>query len=73
MRRLAAHIVETIPSVADLAYTLSERRSRHAWVAVTSARTVIKLVDRLHEPLRQPSHSSKRPRLGFVFNGQGAQ
>lgn len=73
MRRLAAHIVETIPSVADLAYTLSERRSRHAWVAVTSARTVIELVDRLQEPLRTPSHSSKRPRLGFVFNNQGAQ
>lgn len=73
MRRLAAHIVESIPSVADLAYTLSERRSRHAWVAVIPARTVSELADRLQEPARKPSHSSKRPRLGFVFNGQGAQ
>lgn len=73
MRRLAAHIVEPMPSVADLAYTLSERRSKHAWVAAIPARTVSELVDRLQEPARKPSHSTKRPRLGFVFNGQGAQ
>ena len=42
-------------------------------VAAIPATTVSELADRLQEPARKPSHSSKRPRLGFVSNGQGAQ
>lgn len=73
MRRLAAHITETLPSAGDLAYTLSERRSRHPWVTAVRARSIGELAERLQEPERKALHAYKRPRLGFVFNGQGAQ
>ena len=39
MRRFADHIVKSPAPAADLAYTLSERRSMHPWVSAISART----------------------------------
>lgn len=71
--RFADHIVKSPVSPADLAYTLSERRSLHPWVSAVSASNLEELADRLRETVRKPSSSSRRPRLGFVFNGQGAQ
>jgi len=69
----ATHVGTTKPSVSDLAYTLAHRRSMHAWVAAVRARTIDELAERLRDPLIKPSSTSKRPRLAFVFNGQGAQ
>ena len=69
----ATHVGTTKPSVSDLAYTLAHRRSKHPWVAAVRARTIDELAERLRDPLIKPSSTSKRPRLAFVFNGQGAQ
>ncbi|KAK9800099.1 hypothetical protein SCARD494_01892 [Seiridium cardinale] len=73
MRRLADHIINTPPLPSDLAYTLSERRSLHSWITAIPANSIGELVERLQEPVSKPFHAYKRPRLGFVFNGQGAQ
>ncbi|KAI0437216.1 putative polyketide synthase [Xylaria telfairii] len=63
--------------MARLAYTLSERRSRLQWKTFTVASTPEELADALdasseenHAPVVQ---SSRSPRIGFVFTGQGAQ
>lgn len=57
----------------NLAYTLGQRRSRFPWVAATSARNPSELIEMLDSKQFKPGHSAKVPRLGFVFNGQGAQ
>lgn len=59
----------------DLAYTLAERRSRFPWRATVSARNLEELCDRWESPTMKAVNSTRRPvkRLGFVFNGQGAQ
>lgn len=61
--------------LADLAYTLTQRRSQFAWRTVVSADSVDELRSALKEPTLSPSQASlaKVPRLGFVFTGQGAQ
>ncbi|GFF95380.1 hypothetical protein CNMCM8927_008449 [Aspergillus lentulus] len=56
-------------SLRDLAYTLSERRSRHYHraFAITSSTTLdLRTLNRGHI-------SGQKPRIGFVFTGQGAQ
>ncbi|KAJ5338978.1 hypothetical protein N7452_005706 [Penicillium brevicompactum] len=73
MRQFAAHITQTHPSPSDLAYTLTERRSKHNWVAAVRAKTIDELAERLANPTQKPLSAAKLPRLGFVFNGQGAQ
>ncbi|KAK1988400.1 type I polyketide synthase [Colletotrichum cereale] len=75
---LAAHLRHLIDtgtdlSLDDLAYTLAERRSRLGSVAAVKARTLNQLLDGLEGSLRVHQTASKMPRLGFVFNGQGAQ
>lgn len=77
-KNMAAYIRESIangkePLPTDLAYTLAERRSLFTWVTVVRARSLAELADRLDEPDRKTSRSTRKPRLGFVFNGQGAQ
>ncbi|KAK4983978.1 Type I Iterative PKS [Elasticomyces elasticus] len=57
----------------DLAYTLGQRRSVFPWVAATSAETLLELTEALEDKSFKPTYSSRAPRLGFVFNGQGAQ
>jgi acyl transferase domain-containing protein len=57
----------------DLAYTLAERKSRFPWVTALRANNLKELANRLAEPDQKPSRATKTPRLGFVFNGQGAQ
>lgn len=61
--------------LADLAYTLTQRRSQFAWRAVVSAESVDELRAALNDSSLSPSQASlaKVPRLGFVFTGQGAQ
>ncbi|KAL7929302.1 putative polyketide synthase [Trichoderma chlorosporum] len=61
----------------DLAFTLAERRSRLSWIATVRARNLDELAVRLEEESAiKASHlptNKQSPRLGFVFNGQGAQ
>lgn len=73
MRQFAAHIKQTSPNPRDLAYTLTERRSKHNWVSAVRAKTTEELAERLANPTQKPMSGAKLPRLGFVFNGQGAQ
>ncbi|QQK46332.1 Lovastatin diketide synthase LovF [Penicillium digitatum] len=58
----------------DLSYTLSQRRSRFPWVITCAAESVLGLITSLENERIKPTRSnSDRPRLGFVFTGQGAQ
>ncbi|KAI1372099.1 polyketide synthase [Hypoxylon crocopeplum] len=73
---LAAHIRTSLgnDALGNLAFTLSERRSRLPYVATIRASSVAELADRLEAPSLKTTHvPAKQPRLGFVFNGQGAQ
>ena len=54
-----------------LAFTLSSRRTVFPWRVAIPAQTVKGLTEALDTV--KPAHGSKAPRLGFVFNGQGAQ
>ncbi|KAK3300886.1 reducing type I polyketide synthase, partial [Chaetomium fimeti] len=68
-------------SLPNLAYTLAERRSRFPWTWTTSAATVSELLTALaddtttttNQPTQATNDNNGPPRLGFVFNGQGAQ
>ncbi|KAI3391026.1 hypothetical protein diail_8105 [Diaporthe ilicicola] len=60
-------------SHSDLAYTLAERRSRLRRVAAVRANSTAELAECLERHPLKISTSSKKKRLGFVFNGQGAQ
>ena len=57
----------------DLAYTLGLRRSHFQWVIATPARSIQGLVNSLKNGDLRPNRVSNKPRLGFVFTGQGAQ
>ena len=81
-RNLAVHLrkcieADTASSLGDLAFTLAERRSRLSWVTAVRARNLVKLADQLEEDsvikVAYAPSSKQPPRLGFVFNGQGAQ
>jgi acyl transferase domain-containing protein/NADPH:quinone reductase-like Zn-dependent oxidoreductase len=62
---------------ADIAFTLSHRRSRLSYITTVRSSNLHELVDNLDKTATlKVGHapSNKRaPRLGFVFNGQGAQ
>ncbi|KAI1502213.1 hypothetical protein F5X99DRAFT_427602 [Biscogniauxia marginata] len=78
-KNLAIYLRQSIqdgrePAPSNLAYTLFERRSRLPWATAVRARSLEQLAERLEQPVAKgPLHATKRPRLGFVFNGQGAQ
>ena len=58
----------------NLAYTLGQRRSRFPWVSTYTAGSVSSLIAALANEKVEPSRSGDhKPRLGFVFTGQGAQ
>ena len=59
--------------LSDLAFTLSERRSNLPWVAAHSASDFTDLTSGLAGGKFQPVRTSAKPRIGLVFNGQGAQ
>ena len=56
----------------NLAFTLGQRRSLLSWKIVLSAQTVKNLIEQLESPERVPIRTTKIPKLGFVFTGQGA-
>ncbi|KAF2209120.1 hypothetical protein CERZMDRAFT_70311 [Cercospora zeae-maydis SCOH1-5] len=61
-------------SLRNLAYTLSERRSRFAHTTAIRAHTFERLRALLSKPGRAVREISGKPyRIGFVFNGQGGQ
>lgn len=63
-------------SFRDLAYTLGQRRSRLSHTLFASAGSTQELAEALSDKslkLIAASASASAPRLGFVFNGQGAQ
>lgn len=77
-KRLAAYIRQSTldgkePTPADLAYTLAERRSRFPHALAVKARSLEELVERLEDPKLKATRATRNPRIGFVFNGQGAQ
>ena len=59
--------------LADLAFTLGERRSRLPWKSAVTASTIEQLIDELENPALKFSRSSIEPALAYVFTGQGAQ
>ncbi|KAI0483452.1 putative polyketide synthase [Xylaria cf. heliscus] len=66
--------VEEAERLANLAFTLGQRRSKFDWVTAVSARTVAELSDKLCDTtIVNQSNAPAQPRLGFVFTGQGAQ
>ncbi|KAF7532113.1 hypothetical protein G7054_g8247 [Neopestalotiopsis clavispora] len=73
MDRFATYIETSKPPVDDLAYTLAHRRSMHPWLTAVRARDIDELAERLRDSRTRPFSNMKRPRIAFVFNGQGAQ
>ncbi|WEW54612.1 hypothetical protein PRK78_000032 [Emydomyces testavorans] len=61
--------------LGDLAYTLSERRSRLRWKNYLLADSISSLDRSLadEKALSKPTNARNPPRLAFVFTGQGAQ
>ena len=59
--------------MADLAFTLAERRSMHDWRLAASASSVQELKTALEKGDVHLNRVSVTPRLGFLFTGQGAQ
>ncbi|KAH9236479.1 hypothetical protein K456DRAFT_1790252, partial [Colletotrichum gloeosporioides 23] len=59
----------------DLAYTFDNRRSHFPWrVAISSLNWQQDLIEALDDPVKKAVTLAKEPpRIGFVFNGQGAQ
>ncbi len=57
----------------NLAYTLGERRTRFPWVSAQSAQSVSSLLKAIEFDKMKPARTTERPRVGFVFTGQGAQ
>ncbi|KAM0522380.1 hypothetical protein ACHAPE_001969 [Trichoderma viride] len=57
----------------DLAFTLSEKRSRLPWKTLFTASTVSELTQALEASTPLEVRSNSEPRLAFIFTGQGAQ
>ncbi|KAI0126592.1 putative polyketide synthase [Xylariales sp. AK1849] len=73
----AAHLNVTAPKdeityMERLAYTLYSRRSLLPWRQVVIASSLAELSENLSAQATVASRPSTPPRLGFVFNGQGA-
>jgi acyl transferase domain-containing protein len=73
VKRFNSHLQNPSVSVelSDLAYTLSERRSRHYQGAVAITRSNPQYINQ--ETLIRGKRMSTPPRIAFVFTGQGAQ
>ncbi|KAM7207245.1 hypothetical protein V8F20_002511 [Naviculisporaceae sp. PSN 640] len=70
---LSGHLINPSVSVDidDLAYTLYERRSHHYYRAFLVSNTTSSGIDQAK--LHFGQKASTKPRIGFVFTGQGAQ
>ncbi|TFB04979.1 Asperfuranone polyketide synthase [Trichoderma ghanense] len=76
LQRLAPAEDEPARLLDSLAYTLGQRRTRFSWVAahpVPVTEGIEAVVNSLQSPKFKPYRSSRRPRIGMVFTGQGAQ
>lgn len=81
-KNLASHLNQLLqsgntPSPAVLAHTLSSRRSRLSHITTIRAQSLQFLTQHLATAatlhVSQPPTTTAIPRIGFVFNGQGAQ
>lgn len=77
-KNLASYLSNSIKkgqdlSPADVAYTLAEHRAGLNYTAAVRASTLDELVASLDRPQLKIHKASEKKRLGFVFNGQGAQ
>ncbi|KAI0970609.1 PKSKA1 [Xylaria arbuscula] len=73
---LSSHLINPSVSidVGDLAFTLSERRSKHYYRAFAITRaSKSENIDLDQSSLIFGKKASETPRVGFVFTGQGAQ
>ncbi|ROT38157.1 hypothetical protein SODALDRAFT_360496 [Sodiomyces alkalinus F11] len=72
-KSLSSHLLNPMVSVelADLAYTLSERRSRHYYRGYVITRSTKAKFSQ--DALVTGKQRTSPPRIGFVFTGQGAQ
>ncbi|KAK0741973.1 hypothetical protein B0T21DRAFT_408828 [Apiosordaria backusii] len=71
---LGINIADQDGFLDNLAYTLGHRRSRFPWVTTVSAGTVEDLIKTLDSAKAKPvKTATTSPRIGFVYNGQGAQ
>ncbi|KAE8373903.1 hypothetical protein BDV26DRAFT_296514 [Aspergillus bertholletiae] len=62
--------------IDNLTYTLGQRRTRFPWVAahpISLSDGYEGVIGALQSPKFKPSRSPRRPRIGMVFTGQGAQ
>ncbi|KAL7817789.1 polyketide synthase [Trichoderma gracile] len=76
LQRIASAEDEPARLLDSLAYTLGQRRTRFPWVAahpVPVTEGIEAVVNTLQSPKFKPSRGSRRPRIGMVFTGQGAQ
>lgn len=73
LKKFNTHLQNPLVSLelGDLAYTLSERRSRHYQGAVAIVRSNPKYINQ--ETLIRGKRMPTVPRVAFVFTGQGAQ
>ena len=60
------------PFLDDLAFTLNEKRTDFMWRAAYSVESKDDLIERLRDDVRF-TRAVKKPNIGFVFTGQGAQ
>ena len=56
----------------DLCYTLAKRRTAFTWKSSVVATSLSSLIEALDRPLKSV-RSNPKPRLAFIFTGQGAQ
>ncbi|SPO04422.1 related to type I polyketide synthase [Cephalotrichum gorgonifer] len=72
---LATYLQTKGPEGVDLkslAYTLGQKRTKFPWTVSYQASTAEELLNDVTSASR-PTFSRRVPRIGFVFNGQGAQ
>lgn len=70
---LGSHLDDVDQSIlADLAFTLGQRRSILPWKATYIANSSVSLIQKLEKPDLAPLRSTKLSQVGFVFTGQGA-
>jgi acyl transferase domain-containing protein len=78
LENLKSYLLSAQPKDEDnfldsLAYTLGQRRTIFPWISALPAQNVSGLVNALGSAKSKPVRTPERPRLGFVFTGQGAQ
>jgi acyl transferase domain-containing protein len=57
----------------NFAFTLGERRSRFSWASVYQASSISELGAAFGNEKLVATRAGNRPRIGFIFTGQGAQ